>query len=176
MQLGFGRARTAVFYSASSSPVVPNLLAEGSQIQTYDFVREPHKRNFISQLIRCFRAEQARNQLGSPGGAKSFLRGAQIFWTVSNNFKRCQYIFPGGKKFSRGTSPPLRHPWLRAWSRTKSITQNILEVVLKDCWRPHKRAWEPHAALRTVVENHWSNQLLWAICFVNGTCKWWYVK
>jgi len=36
-------------------------------------------------------AMQARNQLGTPGGAKSFLRRAQIFNYV-------QHIFPGGLK------------------------------------------------------------------------------
>ena len=34
-----------------------------------------------------FSWRQARNQLGTAGGAKSFLRGAQIFWTISNSFK-----------------------------------------------------------------------------------------
>jgi len=53
---------------------------------------------------------QARHQLGTPGGAKSFLRGAQ-------NLKLCpivsnyiQHIFPGGgENFSRAL-PPLRPP------------------------------------------------------------------
>jgi len=42
-----------------------------------------------SLLIGWFRFSllQARNQLGTPGGAKSFLRGAQIFLTMCNNFK-----------------------------------------------------------------------------------------
>ena len=45
---------------------------------------------------------QARNQLGTPGGAKSFLRGAQIFWTMFNSFKLCPTHFSrGGEKFSR---------------------------------------------------------------------------
>jgi len=30
---------------------------------------------------------QARNKLGTPEGAKKFVRGAQIFWTMSNSFK-----------------------------------------------------------------------------------------
>jgi len=30
---------------------------------------------------------QARNQLGTPGGAKCFLWGAKIFWTMFNIFK-----------------------------------------------------------------------------------------
>jgi len=50
------------------------------------------------------KSSQASNQLGTPVGAKSFLRGAQIFWTMSNSFK----LYP--KHFSRGLSlptPPL---------------------------------------------------------------------
>jgi len=44
---------------------------------------------------------QTRNQLGTPGGLKSFLRGAHIFYTMSNTF------FQGGKIFSReGSAPP----------------------------------------------------------------------
>ena len=46
-----------------------------------------------------FGTGQARNQLGTPGGAKSFPRGAQIFWTISNSFKLCLRHFPGGRKF-----------------------------------------------------------------------------
>jgi len=50
---------------------------------------------------------QARNQLGTPGGAKSFLRVAQIFQTMSNAFKLCPtYFSRGGEKFSRGLRPP----------------------------------------------------------------------
>jgi len=50
--------------------------------------------------------QQALNQLGTPGGAKSFLRGAHIFWTVSNSFKLCPTHFSsGGEK--------LCLPWLR---------------------------------------------------------------
>jgi len=40
---------------------------------------------------------QARNQLGTPGGAKSFLRGAQIFWTMPTVLNHVQHIFPGGE-------------------------------------------------------------------------------
>jgi len=45
-------------------------------------------------------SDQARNQLGTPGGAKSFPRGAQLFLTMSNNFKLCSTHFSrGDKKF-----------------------------------------------------------------------------
>ena len=42
---------------------------------------------------------QARNQLETPGGEKSFLRRAQIFWTTSNSFKLYPtHFFRGGRK------------------------------------------------------------------------------
>jgi len=40
-------------------------------------------------------AHKAHNQLGVPRGAKS-LRGAQIFYTMSNRFELDQNIFLGG--------------------------------------------------------------------------------
>jgi len=50
---------------------------------------------------------QALNQLGTPGGAKRFLRGAQHFWTGSNSFKLCPTHFSRrGKNFSWGLRPP----------------------------------------------------------------------
>jgi len=76
------------------------------------FVRGPHKLLHYSSEG----GTQARNQLGIPGGAKSFLRGGQIFWIVSNSFKLCP------THFSRGTSPP---PWLRAWPNTNSRSKNV---------------------------------------------------
>ena len=42
---------------------------------------------------------QARNQLWTPVGAKSFLRGAQFFLTVSNSFKLRPTYFSRGAKF-----------------------------------------------------------------------------
>ena len=36
---------------------------------------------------------QARNQLGAPGRAKSFLIGAQTFQTMSNSLNYVQHIF-----------------------------------------------------------------------------------
>jgi len=55
---------------------------------------------------------QARNQLGTPRGAKNFLRGAQSFYTMSNRFELCpKHSSRGGGEFSGGASPP----WLRAW-------------------------------------------------------------
>ena len=72
-------------------------------------------RLFLSVSFRgCVRSgrastTQACNQLGTPWGAKSFLRGAQVFWTMSNSFKR------GPTHFSRGANiflGGLGPPWL----------------------------------------------------------------
>jgi len=45
---------------------------------------------------RPIRAKQARNQLGTPGGAKRFLSENQIFQTMSNILKLCPIYFSRG--------------------------------------------------------------------------------
>ena len=50
---------------------------------------------------------QARNQLGTPGVAKSFLRGAQIFQTMSNSFQLCPTDFSRGRKCLQRRLRPL---------------------------------------------------------------------
>jgi len=67
------------------------------------------------------RHHQVCNQLGTPEGAKSFLRRAQVFWqdpilwTASNSFELCPTHFSrGGEIFLRAFRPPAP-PWLRAW-------------------------------------------------------------
>jgi len=50
---------------------------------------------------------QARNQLGTPGGAESFLRGTQFFKIMSNTFILCPTHFSRGvEKNFTGASPP----------------------------------------------------------------------
>jgi len=73
----------------------------------------PYLRLEIARMILFLRTVwQARNQLGTPEGAKSFLRWAQNFWTMSNSCKRCPTHFSrGGANFSREGFAP---PWLRA--------------------------------------------------------------
>jgi len=41
---------------------------------------------------------QARNQLGTPGGAKRFQKGAQIFKLCPVVLNYVQHIFQGGEK------------------------------------------------------------------------------
>jgi len=55
-------------------------------------------------------SKQARNQLGTPGVAKSFLRGPQIFQTISTSFQLCPTYFSrggGAKRFAWGGFAPF---------------------------------------------------------------------
>jgi len=50
---------------------------------------------------------QARNQLGTPRVAKSFLRGTKIFQTMSSSLRLCPtYFSSGDKRFCRGGFAP----------------------------------------------------------------------
>jgi len=50
---------------------------------------------------------QAGNQHGTPGGAKSFLRGVQIFQTSPIFLNYVQHILPGAAKKILGGFSPL---------------------------------------------------------------------
>ena len=65
-------------------------------------------------------SNQARNQLGTPGVVKSFLRGAQILIICSIVFNYAQKIFPGGRK---GLYGRLRPPF--------PLVTGLCPVVLK---------------------------------------------
>jgi len=70
--------------------------------------------------------KQARNQLGTPGGAKSFLRGAHIFCTMSDIFKLYPTNFSrGGEKFSRGR---LYGPAEKYYATTTPATGSLLDA------------------------------------------------
>ena len=60
--------------------------------------------------ISSLSTQQTRNQLGTQGWAKSFPRGDQIFWTMSNSFKLCPIHFSRGAKNILGGFAPPRHP------------------------------------------------------------------
>jgi len=51
---------------------------------------------------------RTHNQLGTPRRAKSFLRGAQIFYTMSKTFFQGAKIFARGAKSTLATGLPLR--------------------------------------------------------------------
>jgi len=77
--------------------------------------RENEKRSSLCEslkghedLYHTIDLTQARNQLGTPGVAKSFLIGAQVFSTTSNSFQLCPTHFSrGGEKYCRwGEAPP----------------------------------------------------------------------
>ena len=80
---------------------------------------------------------------------QSFLRGGQIFWTMSNSFKRCPTHFSrGGKIFSRGCfAPPGYGPGCVCVCRALSLSALY---SVRDVWRalPSSRV----TAYGTVVE------------------------
>ena len=49
---------------------------------------------------------QVRNQLGTPGGAKSYMTGSKVFELCPIVLNDVQHIFPGGQKNFLGASPP----------------------------------------------------------------------
>ena len=88
--------------------------------------------NYQSVFVLNSNFRQARYQLGTPGGAKSFPRGAQIFWTMSNIIKLCPTHFSSGaKSFSMGLRPPGYGPAFRA-SLSDFRKLNFLLTVLSE--------------------------------------------
>jgi len=53
---------------------------------------------------------QARDQLGTPDVAVSFLRGAQNFQPMTHSFNCTQHIFQGERKILQGGKASLRPP------------------------------------------------------------------
>jgi len=94
---------------------------------------------------RTHHGRQARNQLGTSGGAKSFPRGTQIFWTMSNIFKLCVIHFSrGGKNFS---APP----WLRAFWQIMQRDSDMLIAVCHVNLHFVKRSMSESVAMLTQV-------------------------
>ena len=95
----------AVIIILQNYPFLCNLV----EIKNYTWFKHSH--DLLSNIKAiskndCFRLlivnwkhfKQARNQLVTPGGAKSVLRGDQIFKTISIGFELCPF-FQGGEKF-----------------------------------------------------------------------------
>jgi len=79
---------------------------------------------------------QARNQFGTPGGAKSFLRGAQISWIMSNNFKRCPtHSSRWSENCSKGGFALPAPLWLRAWC---ALTRSVKAASENNFYRSFK--------------------------------------
>jgi len=108
---------------------------------------------------------QARNQFATPGGAKSFLRRAQIFWTMSNSFKLYPAHFSRrDEKFSKEGFAPLHPHWLRACLHiTVDIVGAFESRVLTHCsccWGPF---WKQSTYLWSASE--WPMLYEWTIRF-----------
>jgi len=65
-----------------------------------------HWHSAQSQMVIYPTLTQARNQLGTPGVTKGFLRGSQIFKLCPIVFNYAQHIFPGGSNVFAGGSTP----------------------------------------------------------------------
>jgi len=92
-----------------SSCGVLSVVGKGSSVQLHQsYIFSLLRKHCLSIIISKV---QARNQLRTPGGAKSFLRGVRTFWTMSNSFKLYPTHFSrGGEKFSRRGFVPPAHP------------------------------------------------------------------
>jgi len=98
---------------------------------------------------------QARNQLGKSGGAKSFLRGAQIFQTMSNNFKLCPtHLSRGAKRFAREASPPFPPGYGPVSNSFKVCPTHFYRGAEK--FSTLLRAWFCPIVLRRQASNRWS--------------------
>jgi len=59
----------------------------------------------VPAVVWChFTCKQARNQLGTPWGPKSFLRVAQFVYIMSNSLKDVKHIFSRGENNFHGSS------------------------------------------------------------------------
>jgi len=94
---------------------------------------------------------QVHNQLGTTGGAKSFLRGAQIFWTMSNTF------FQGEKNFLGG-SPPLRPLQATGLETTRWMLPLMDFILPKNLLVIHIEEFCIY--VRLVIQNTWATLLL----------------
>jgi len=94
-----------IWHQKQTMPWVLHVLLSNLQNTVWVKARLIVSKNHINFLKACQMETftQARSQLGSPGGAKSFLRWAQMFWTMSNSFKPCPTdLSMGAKKFLGG--------------------------------------------------------------------------
>ena len=113
---------------------------------------------------------QMRNQLGTPGGAKSFLRVAQIFWTMSNIFERCPTHIPrDGEKFSRAP-PGYRSAHIKQLCKHKTDIKtrqkhrcNIIPIF-RSIFFPHDYT-DVHLFLMKDIEHFYGNRKIFAIFF-----------
>ena len=136
---------------------------------------------------------QARNQLGTPGGRESFPRGTQIFWTMSNIFKLCQHIFPGrgAENFQGGKIPPrlraCREPVFCGAYSTNEVIHPVIatrKIKMQHCFdSSHTFLYRIFAATSALTSTETqvigrtltSNSCAWVHCFA-GTGLTWAVK
>jgi len=104
----------------------------GSQAKIWGSIAHPGP-TLESPLI----VNQSRNPLGTPGVAKSFLRWAQIFQTISSSFKLCRTDFPGGgRKVLPGSFRPPAPPGYRPVVNTDILAGNAARQWLMIAAKP----------------------------------------
>ena len=96
-ECNFSGNRYSGCHSCPHTPDMSELSYFAIQIQSW-FLKSQSKSNHSLKYFSNVKSKQACNQLGTPGGAKTFLRWAHIFWTMSNSFKQCPTRFPNGAK------------------------------------------------------------------------------
>jgi len=91
-----------------------------------------------AEMPESIAPKQARNQIGTLGGAKSFLRGAQIFKIISSSSKLYPTHFPGDEKsFSSQSITKSRYKLLcgcrtcmgRLKLKSRTISLRCFEVI-----------------------------------------------
>ena len=123
----------------TSTTVDLNHFTDGSQIQTYDFVREPHKKFFHKSIDTfCFVA---------------------LTMSVTQNIRGVTEIHCLSKGIL--SQQRIRHQALYTEHIFRYEVGIISSYSKRNCYRKtaysrKKDAWELHAALRTVFENYCS--------------------
>ena len=108
--MALGSAREQILPTAPWKTTRACLLSTETRCH-FSYNHRPNRDHQHMHRFRCVKTlpgQQARYQLGTPGGAKSFLRGTQFFKTMSNGIKLCPTHFSRGPKNFAGGKAPLQ--------------------------------------------------------------------
>jgi len=105
------------------------ILTRALKSNTHPWLRVVH----VGISVIYGRCQQARNQLGTPGGRRVFWEEPKCFELCAIVSKYIQQIFPGETKNFLGEAKP---PWLRAWmshlgSRVALLRFRNTEIIPK---------------------------------------------
>jgi len=99
----------------------------------YNVAKRFHNSTFLT--FSSLSQVQARNQLATPGEAKIFLSGVQIFELCPIVLYYVQHIFPGGRNkfwgvFSLCALPPLVAGLLMSFAEVDQIQCTFIDMVI----------------------------------------------